>query len=673
MRHQAFFSVVTRPALWRPAMTPASSRTVPRGGELGRRLLARGHRLLMRAALGVALVLLVVAGGLLLLRSAHAGRVYPAIYVADEALGGLTHDEARAVLRQRAEAVEKSSVAFNYGDQQWRTSWRDVGVTVEADDSLAAAYAVGREEDALTRLRSTFGLVRADERIPLAIRLDHEVLGRWFDTIDRDLGMPPREAALAIAGTSVTIVPEADGTVVDRDRATSELIAALRGLRPVEGPLPTVAKPAVVRAGDLNAARERLAQALSQSVQVTLGGAYWTLPPGELGRFVSQRVDPTKRGAEAFSLSLDRSGLAAWLEERLAPQINREPEDAVVGWNGERVVSVEESVDGVVLKPEPLAELVEQSFFGDHKPAPAPVTVTKPMIDSGNLDGLGVVTLLGTGTSNYSGSSDGRATNVEVGAQLLNGTLVPPRGEFSFNGAIGVINEENGFVEAQVIDGERIGKDIGGGICQVSTTVFRAAFLAGMPITEWWPHRYRIPFYEYDGWPPGLDASILQPSEDPSTWGDFRFENPSDHWLLIESWTNGVQVVVNIYGADLGYRVETDGPRYGAKYQILPDEEVVDPELEPGTISWTELAEEGQEVGHYRWVYDRNGNLLWERNFYTKYYPRGNVWRVSPDMAGDSPADPDRPLPPVVDPAVEDTPAFQEAPAEDAAAESDEA
>ncbi|MDQ3467681.1 MAG: VanW family protein, partial [Chloroflexota bacterium] len=304
-----------------------------------------------------------------------------------------------------------------------------------------------------------------------------------------------------------------------------------------------------------------------------------------------------------------------------------------------------ESVNGVELNPTELAQEIEASFFGNHGPVAAPATITRPRIDSANLDRLGIVTLLGTGTSNYAGSTDGRATNVAVGAERLNGTLVPPGGEYSFNNSIGVINEENGFVEAQVIDGERIGQDIGGGICQVSTTVFRAAYLAGMPIGEWWPHRYQIPFYEYDGWPPGLDASILQPTEDPSTWGDFKFSNPSDGWLLVESWTNGVQVVVNIYGPDLGYAVDTTGPTIGEKLQIEPDLEIVDPELDAGTINHTESPQEGLEVSHYRVVTDRNSNIVSEGNFYTKYYPRGNVWQVSPDMKGKSPADPDRELP----------------------------
>jgi vancomycin resistance protein YoaR len=506
---------------------------------------------------------------------------------------------------------------------------------------------VGREDSARDRLGSALGLAREDAHLPLPVRFDHEKLDAWFDGIDRDLGLPPANASLKIDGASVTIVPETDGTIVDRQATTAALVANLARMRPLAGELPTTAKIAAVRSADLQPALDQLRLAMAMPVQVSYGGGLWTLPPADLGRFVTQSVDPAKRGAEAFSLGMDRAALAAWLDERLAPAIERDPKDAEVGWNGERLVSVVSSVDGVALRPDALATAVEASFFGAHGVVEAPVTITKPTIDSNNLAALGITKLLATGSSNYSGSSDGRATNVEVGAALLNGTLVPPHGEFSFNHSIGYITEDSGFVEAQVILGEQIGQDIGGGICQVSTTAFRAAYFAGMPITEWWPHRFRIAFYELDGWAPGLDASILQPTPDPSTWGDFRFENPTDSWLLVESWTDGVNVVVNLYGEDTGWVVEDVGPTFGKKFQMEPDAEMIDDELEPGTINQVQVAAIGEEVTHYRKVTDRDGNLLWERSFYTKFFPRGNVWVVSPDMKGDSPADPDRELPPL--------------------------
>jgi vancomycin resistance protein YoaR len=594
-----------------------------------------------------ALLGLAIAVVLLTVRATHAERIFPAVTVADVPVGGMPIQLAAVALADRAEAIESSPITFVHEDRSWTATLRDVGVSIDENEALSRAVAFGREDSAFRRLRSVAALARSGEQLAMPISLDYQQLDRWFDEIDRGLGTPPRNASVEIQGSNIVILPEVDGVVVDRDRARSEVESQLLDLAPIEADLPVVTKIATIRAADLEPARDLLLHAMANPVQVTSAGGLWTLPASDLAQFLRQDVVFGEGGAPAVQLGLDREKLATWLEERLGAAIETEPVDAEVGWNGERLISVEPSVDGVRLDAAKLADQVEGSFFGSGGTVEAPVTHVKPTIDSANLDKLGITTFLGSGQSNYSGSSDGRATNVAVGASLLNGTLIPPWGEFSFKESIGWIDEEKGFVEAQVIDGEKIGQDVGGGICQVSTTVFRAAYLAGLPITEWWPHRFRIGFYEYDGWEPGLDASILQPTEDPATWADFKFENPSSHWMLVESWTDGVNVVVNIYGADLGYKVESTGPTWGDKTQMLPPQEVVDEELDAGTVSLVQVAGIGEELSHYRVVRDRNGELLWERSFYTKYFPRGDMWKVSPDMKGKAPIDRDAKFPPL--------------------------
>ncbi|MBA3379085.1 MAG: VanW family protein, partial [Chloroflexia bacterium] len=113
-----------------------------------------------------------------------------------------------------------------------------------------------------------------------------------------------------------------------------------------------------------------------------------------------------------------------------------------------------------------------------------------------HLDELGIDSLLGQGDSNFWGGVEGRDANVELAAEFMDGTLVPPGGIFSFNDAIGEITYERKFQEALVVQGEGVDRNVGGGVCQVSTTIFRTAPNAGMPITEWYPHPYRLPNYE---------------------------------------------------------------------------------------------------------------------------------------------------------------------------------
>jgi vancomycin resistance protein YoaR len=297
-----------------------------------------------------------------------------------------------------------------------------------------------------------------------------------------------------------------------------------------------------------------------------------------------------------------------------------------------------DSVDGYQFRPKSLARAIQTSFFGDRAPVELPVSVIKPGVDSNNLEALGITTQLVRADSNYSGGTPERTQNVEIGASLLNGTLVPPHAEFSLNHAIGEITADKGYVVASVLQGERAGRDIGGGICQISTTVFRAALLAGLPITEWWPHTYRIGSYEWDGWGPGFDASILQPEGDPFGGGDFMFLNPTDSWMLVESWTTGIFVIVNIYGPEIGYQVSISSVTVEGPIEERQDVEVVNDQLDPGTIVQTEYPMDGWAVYFTREVYDRNGEVVETRQFYTRFKGRGNVYQVSPDMTGQSPA-----------------------------------
>ena len=598
-------------------------------------------RLVARAATGSAVVLLLMVVGLLAFRAAYDDRVFPAVYVGDNDLGGLTRDEARAVLTEQAEEIEHGLLTVSHEDRIWTPTLTELGVRVDVDASLDAALTVGREATAVDRLGATGLLINQDRRLPLVLELDDATLNGWFDRVQSDLGQTPHDAYLAIEGTSVRIEPEVEGTTIDRAAAREMVASALSGLSPVFAPLPVTPWVSRVRAGDLAEAKVAVEQALARPVEASFEGDTWTITPEEFSPFVVQQVspDPAVTGAAAVVVGVDEAALSTWLNERFGAEVNREPVEPEVGWNGERVIALGDGVDGIRLRPKRFGQDLAASFFGEHAPVEVAVSAIPPAVDEDNLDSLGITTQLARGDSNYDGGGTWeRSQNIEVGTALLNGTLVPPHTEFSFNRAIGEITEDKGYVTGAVIVAERVGRDLGGGICQVSTTVFRAALLAGLPITEWWPHTYRIAQYEHEGWGPGYDASILQPEGDPFGGGDFKFLNPTDSWLLVEAWTTGVHIIVNIYGPDLGYAVEFSDTSISEPIVEGADMEIVNYELPAGTIRQTEYPLTGLATSFTRWVYDRDGTLIEEREFFTRFKGRSNVYQVSPDMVGQSPA-----------------------------------
>lgn len=606
----------------------------------GGRVRALGRRLAMRAVFGAAVLLLAMAGALGAMRSVYADRIYPGVCVENVNLGGRDRAAAKALLQQRADALEHGTLAFTYGGKTWTPALSEVGVTIDLDQSLDRAYAVGRADNARDRLFAMGGLLRHDRHFPLVVRFDQKVLSAWLDGVDAQLGLPPHDASLTINGTKVAVVPEVDGTITDRAQIQQLVYGAAQSLRPVAAPLPVIAKVAQVRAADLQPLQAQVAQMLSRPVVLTFQKKTWTLDPAELSVFLTQTVDPTKHGADALTIGVDEAALGKWLNDKIAGDVNRDPVNAKIAWSDQKggVIATARSQDGYKLRPLTLAKQVATSLMGDHAAVEVPVTTVPPDIDSNNLAALGITTKIAVGDSNYSGSDAGRATNIQVGSSLLNGALVPPHGVFSFNHAIGVISPARGFVTAQIIDGTKIGHDDGGGICQVSTTAFRAALKAGLPITEWWPHTFRLAFYEQDGWQPGFDASILQPNGDPFSGGDFKFQNPTDSWMLVESYTDNDRVYVIIYGANLGYTVTFTDPQLTNPTQPPPDQEVVDKTLPAGTVEQTGYAQQGISVDYQRIVTDKDGNVVRQDDWPTTFSPRPNIWKVSPDMKGQSPA-----------------------------------
>ncbi len=624
---------------------------MPGTSSLPRPSLRGTRRIWYRAAFVAAAAVVFLMLGLALFRSTYDGRVYPAVSVAGMPVGGQSEADARASITARAADLEDGFITFSYAGATWTPTLAEIGVTIDVDTAAAAALAVGRDDGAWDRLSSITGLVQEDEAIPFQIDIDYAVMTAWFDAVDSDLGLTPHDAYLVIEGRDVRIEREQDGTIVDRDSAYRQIAASLRDLEPLDSPLPVTVWTAKVKAEDLSGARDQVANAVSRNLKVDFQGRDWTLKAEDLGQFIVQTVspDPALTGAAAFSVSIDEKAMAAWLNEKFAAEVNLDPIDAEVDWTDENgLVAISASQEGYTLKARSFARAVGASMFGDHGRIEIPVSTVAPAVDSSNLGALGITTQLGRGDSNYAGSNYTREINVSTGVGLLNGTLIPPGGEFDFNRAIGEITADKGYVEADVIAGEQIARDIGGGICQVSTTVFRAALKAGVPITEWNPHRFRLANYERDGWGPGYDASILQPEGDPFQEGNsFKFANPTDSWMLVEAFNDGVYVVVTIYGADMGVTVQLSDAVPGE--WIPPDgpSEFVDENAPPGTLEPNTYAQWGRVFTTNRTVLDANGVVVESRDFRTMFWSAGNTWKVSPDMVGQSPASTGIGLPPL--------------------------
>jgi vancomycin resistance protein YoaR len=218
----------------------------------------------------------------------------------------------------------------------------------------------------------------------------------------------------------------------------------------------------------------------------------------------------------------------------------------------------------------------------------------------------------------FYGGDPNRIHNVQLVAHLVDRKLIAPGATFSFNGTTGERTAAKGFREAPVIVNGELQTGLGGGVCQVSTTVFNAAYEAGLPITARTNHALYISHY-----PLGRDATVDYPSI------DLKFVNDTGHWLLLRTWVGSSSLVVGLYGTPQHRRVESF-PQPLRVVAPPPVQKTVDATLEPGEVVVDDAGVPAQSTSVERKVYDAQGKLLSDQTWYSSYRAEPKIIRVGP-------------------------------------------
>lgn len=551
----------------------------------------------------------------------YMGRIYPGVEVLGVELGGLSQAQAAARLDDRLAPFRARAVTFRQEGRTWTASASELGLRVDVSATVDRANRYGRDAGLLGRYRFLGGAGHGVAIAPV-VAVDDTVLDAYLDRLDAELARTAEDARLDIAGLTVTVAPGRTGVRLDRGATRQATLQALEQLAPVEVEVRIAEAAPRVSAADLERARAAAATVISAPVTIAFGNRSWTLTPADLAAALVLPDDLT-----AQLPTLDPNTLRERLAS-IAVEVDEPPHNATVAWDG-GLYATSEGHAGTTVDLEQLVAKVSAAAFAAKRTVELPVAFTVPVVAASNLDALNITALLARGASSFAGSAEARATNVAVAVAHIGSQLTPPGGFCSFNAALGPITLEQGYVEGKIIRDNWFASDLGGGVCQVSTTVFRAALLAGLPFAAWRPHSFRVSFYELDGWPPGMDAVIYQPNqdEDPSSELDLRFVNPTDAWLLLQVSIIGETVIAEIYGAPTGYEIEVSDPVMSEPIPVPPPLERPTPELPDGAREPVQLAQEGVEVTVTRRV-TRGGEVVSEDTFFSPYQPQPAIYDV---------------------------------------------
>lgn len=601
--------------------------------------LRASRRWVRRVWLTLTVLVLLLAGGiggaLYLFDRSYAGKIYPNVNIRGVAVGEMTREEATQALEAQFSPFLAQPLTLTYGDHTWTPTVAEIGVQIEIASAVDTAYAAGRQNGMIENLREVAAVWEHGLELPLHMTIDQETMQRYLAGRVAEIDQPAVDAQLQIDGTLISVQPSAPGQQLLISDTLHEITAALQGMAPQQIALRTRELAPRLSDGAARQAQQQIAALLAGPITISAGDETFTWSIDDLARLV--RVDRVSGAdGDALAISLDESQIRQKIAA-IAEATQAAGEYPRVDWNGGNLQITKEGTPGERVDEASAFNMLTAAIHGagPQREVTLPFVAVPPPVTQANLAQLGIDQLLSVGKSDFTGSAAYRITNIKAGMALLDGVLLAPGDEFSFNNTVGNIDASNGFVEGYAIVQNRTQLEWGGGICQDSTTVFRAAFWAGLPITERWGHSFYISWYnkyafaDYgDG--PGMDATIF-------TGGpDLKFLNDTGHWLLIQTAVDVAKRVaeVRIYGTDTGREVLLEGPTITDRVPA-PSEPVyiAEPKIPQGSRHQSDTARGGMQINFTR-VVKQNGQVVETRDFVTRFKPWPDIFEVNPADLG---------------------------------------
>jgi vancomycin resistance protein YoaR len=611
----------------RPYPTPAS------GNSPARKL---GY-FFIPPLIGLALLALLLGALLTTYQARHSGRILTGVSVYGVDLSQMTPDEAATALAQVLTYSREGQITLVNPITGEKKTYApaELGIVLDVSATAEAAYAIGRDGNPLQRLQDSFQSWYYGREVAPVIVFDEGRLDQAISPVVDAIEQDAVSATLDISSGTAAYTPSQVGRFIDRVQLREGLAAAAAELRPAEVEL--LVHEVVPPVYDSPQTAERISGLLTEPIRfyfpqpladLDLDGV--TLTPEEMAAWTRVELVTLPDGRQEHRVFIDENAARNWLAQ-FNNRIYREPTNARFYFNDDtrELVLVSPHTNGRELDIDAtVAGMTANLAAGNHE-IPLVMRDIVPVVNANATAAeLGITELITETTTWFYGSSDERKHNIARAAANFYGIVVAPGEEFSFNRYLGSISEADGYEEGLIIVGGRTIKGVGGGVCQVSTTLYQTAFWSGFPIVERWEHGYMVNYYN-DGEGPGMDATVFSPIV------DFRFINNTPHHLLIENYYNEEfqSLTFKFYSTSLGRTVLKEEPVF-TNETPAPEDDIweFDPELPEGTVAQYDYATGGATVSVKRTVLNAEGQTLEERVFESNYIPWPNVYRYGPGV-----------------------------------------
>lgn len=440
---------------------------------------------------GVALFFIIIVTWTLGYQLIYAGRIFPGVSVAGVDISGMTPSDAAVKLNQTLSYPISGNILFKDGEKAWVATPAELGMVFDPSSSAMTAYGLGRSGGLFGALAGQIRASGFGANVAPVIIFDQRVAFQYLSQISTQINQPVVEAGLSLEGTNVVAQPGQTGRELKIDATLVYLGAQMQTFS--DGEVPLVVQEIQPQILDVSAQADTARQILSQPLTLLIPNA----KEGDPGPYVYNveilaNLLGVQRAQNGVEVVLNTTGL----RDLLAPikqQVDRSATDAKFIFNDEtRLLDLrEDSKVGRAMDMDASIKAIHEALLRGEHNVSLVIAEAQPQI-AGTTTGqeLGITELIWAETSYFYGSSNERIQNIQAAAERFHGVLVAPGEVFSMGETMGDVSLENGFAEALIIYGGRTIKGVGGGVCQVSTTLFRGVFNAGFPIIERYPHAY---------------------------------------------------------------------------------------------------------------------------------------------------------------------------------------
>ena len=529
----------------------------------------------------------------------------PQIKVGNVDVGGLSHSEA--VTKVKA-ATQTPQIKVKAEGKSWTLDAAKLGYQVDAEGSVAAAVDDAQNRSLIQKVQDLAGQA-AERSYPLKISLDAKSAARTLSDLSAELNTPPKNGKIFFDKTRYAVSPGTPGQKVEVDAAAQALSndPALREVTLTLAPWTESESTAKLQ------------------LQVDKGNALLRPLTVKLGESQRSGVLSALQVANLFwvrsgGIELDQAALKRSLKN-LSGYLDLPAQNARYRSQGSKLIRVKEE-PGLITDQAAAFKLLSKAVLDPSvKTLTLPSTAMQPTITVAALPDPNKLSLITTGVSTYYHSSPERRTNVANAAAKIDGAVVPKGGIFSFLNTLGSISEDNGFVGGLIISGGRTVDGLGGGVCQVSTTTFRALYQAGMPVVERNQHSYRVGYYEPQV---GFEAAVYDPGV------DLKMKNDTGGLVLIRTVNNDAKstLEVQVWGTPQSRSVTVSGATILSSTPHPAPKYIVNPNLRRGASRQVDWAANGYDLYITRTIKDTSG--VRSDKVETVYKPWQAVYEIGP-------------------------------------------